>query len=98
MIVVVTLNPALDVTHYVDRADWSGVNRPHEVHVRAGGKGLNVARTLRTLGQPVRLAGLVTFGVLLAVSLMLPVPTKERDDEPGRSQPDRRGHLRLPAA
>jgi 1-phosphofructokinase family hexose kinase len=58
MIVVVTLNPALDVTHYVDRADWSGVNRPHEVHVRAGGKGLNVARALRALGQPVRLTGL----------------------------------------
>ena len=58
MIVVVSLNPALDVTHYVDGADWSGVNRPHEVHVRAGGKGLNVARTLRALGQPVLLAGL----------------------------------------
>jgi len=58
MIVVVTLNPALDVTHFVDRADWSGVNRPHEVQVRAGGKGLNVARTLRALGQPVLLAGL----------------------------------------
>ena len=58
MIVVVSLNPALDVTHYVHGADWSGVNRPHEVHVRAGGKGLNVARTLRALGQPVRLAGL----------------------------------------
>ncbi|HEX9066640.1 MAG TPA: PfkB family carbohydrate kinase, partial [Streptosporangiaceae bacterium] len=58
MIVVVTLNPALDVTHYVDEADWGGVNRPHQVHVRAGGKGLNVARTLRALGQPVTLAGL----------------------------------------
>ncbi len=58
MIVVVSLNPALDITHYVDGADWSGVNRPHEVHVRAGGKGLNVARTLHALGQPVLLAGL----------------------------------------
>ena len=28
MILVVTLNPALDVTHVVDRADWAGVNRP----------------------------------------------------------------------
>jgi tagatose 6-phosphate kinase len=58
MIVVVTLNPALDVTHYVDRADWSGVNRPHEVRVRAGGKGLNVARALSAVSQPVRLTGL----------------------------------------
>lgn len=58
MIVVVSLNPALDVTHHVEGADWSGVNRPHEVQVRAGGKGLNVARTLRALGQPVTLTGL----------------------------------------
>jgi tagatose 6-phosphate kinase len=58
MILVVTLNPALDVTHHVAEADWGGVNRPHDVHARAGGKGLNVARTLRALGQQVTLAGL----------------------------------------
>ena len=49
-------------------------------------------------GNAYILAGLVMFGVLLAISLLLPVPTKEHDDEPGRSQPDQRGHLRLPAA
>ena len=59
MILVVSLNPALDVTHYVAGVDWSGVNRPHSVDVQAGGKGLNVARTLRALGQPVTLTGLV---------------------------------------
>jgi tagatose 6-phosphate kinase len=58
MILVVALNPALDVTHHVAGADWAGVNRPHAVHARAGGKGLNVARTLRALGQQVTLAGL----------------------------------------
>lgn len=58
MILVVTLNPALDVTHHVDRADWAGVNRPFAVHGRAGGKGLNVARTLQALGQQVTVAGL----------------------------------------
>ena len=58
MILVVTLNPALDVTHHVDGADWAGVNRPFAVHGRAGGKGLNVARTLRALGQQVTVAGL----------------------------------------
>jgi tagatose 6-phosphate kinase len=58
MILVVTLNPALDVTHHVAGADWSGVNRPHEVTVRAGGKGANVARTLHRLGADVLVTGL----------------------------------------
>ena len=47
MILVVSLNPALDVTYHVAEVDWSGVNRPHEVAAAPGGKGLNVARTLR---------------------------------------------------
>jgi tagatose 6-phosphate kinase len=63
VILVVSLNPALDVTHEVAGADWAGVNRPHAVHVRAGGKGVNVARTLRALGAEVTLAGLVGGGV-----------------------------------
>lgn len=58
MILVVALNPALDITHHVAGADWAGVNRPHAVHARPGGKGLNVARTLRALRQDVTLAGL----------------------------------------
>jgi tagatose 6-phosphate kinase len=57
MILVVALNPALDVTHHVAGADWAGTNRPFAVHARAGGKGLNVARTLRALGRPVTLMG-----------------------------------------
>jgi tagatose 6-phosphate kinase len=59
MILVVSLNPALDVTHHVARADWAGVNRPHEVSARPGGKGLNVARTLTLLGADVLVIGLV---------------------------------------
>lgn len=58
MILVVALNPALDVTHHVSGVDWAGVNRPVAVHARAGGKGLNVARTLRALDQRVTLTGL----------------------------------------
>ncbi len=58
MILVVALNPALDITHHVAGADWAGANRPFATHARAGGKGLNVARTLRALGQPVTLTGL----------------------------------------
>jgi tagatose 6-phosphate kinase len=58
MILVVTLNPALDVTHEVAGADWSGVNRPDEVSARPGGKGVNVARALRGLGADVLVTGL----------------------------------------
>ena len=58
MIVVVCLNPALDVTHHVDAVDWGGVNRPRAVRARPGGKGLNVARTLHALGADVVVLGL----------------------------------------
>jgi len=58
MILVVALNPALDVTHRVAGVDWTGTNRPFAVHARPGGKALNVARTLRALGRPVTVTGL----------------------------------------
>jgi tagatose 6-phosphate kinase len=57
VIAVVALSPALDVTHHVDGVDWSGVNRPARVRAMAGGKGLNVARTLHALGADVLLLG-----------------------------------------
>jgi tagatose 6-phosphate kinase len=58
LIVVVCLNPALDVTHQLDAVAWGGVNRPRAVHARPGGKGLNVARTLHALGVDVLVTGL----------------------------------------
>ncbi|MDR0346703.1 MAG: hexose kinase [Nocardiopsaceae bacterium] len=58
MILVVALNPALDVTHHVAGVDWAGTNRPAMVRTRPGGKGLNVARTLRALGVAVAVTGL----------------------------------------
>lgn len=58
MILVVALNPALDVTHHVPGVDWSGVNRARQVRASPGGKGLNVARTLRALGSDTLLVGL----------------------------------------
>ena len=57
MILVVALNPALDVTHQVPGVDWVGVNRPAVVRAQAGGKGLNVARTLRAIGADVQVIG-----------------------------------------
>ncbi len=62
VIVVVALNPALDVTHHVNGIDWAGVNRPAGVRAGPGGKGLNVARTLRLLGTEVLVVGLAGGG------------------------------------
>ena len=50
------------------------------------------------VGNAYVLAGLAVFGVLLAISLLLPGRTKEHDHEPGRGQGSLRGRLRLPAA
>ncbi|HEY3733649.1 MAG TPA: PfkB family carbohydrate kinase [Streptosporangiaceae bacterium] len=58
-ILVVALNAALDITHELERVDWSGVNRPGAVLTRPGGKGLNVARTLHVLGAEVLVTGLL---------------------------------------
>ncbi len=53
-------------------------------------------------GNAYVLAGLALFGLLLAISLLLPQRTKEHDDERGGSQAGNkaglRGRLRLPAA
>ena len=56
-ILVVTLNPALDLTYELPRVDWAGVNRPPVVRSRPGGKGINVARTLHALGADVLVLG-----------------------------------------
>lgn len=58
MILTVTLNPALDVTYRVPSLTLDAVNRIADVSVRAGGKGLNVARVLHTLGYEVTALGL----------------------------------------
>jgi tagatose 6-phosphate kinase len=57
VIVVVCLNPALDITHHVPAVSWGGMNRPSAVYARPGGKGLNVARTLHALGADLLLMG-----------------------------------------
>ncbi len=58
MILVVSLNPALDITYRIGDVDWAGVNRPAQVHARPGGKGLNAARVLRALGADVLLVAM----------------------------------------
>jgi tagatose 6-phosphate kinase len=50
VIVTVTLNPALDITYTVAELKAGTTHRPR-VHAQAGGKGVNVARTLHALGR-----------------------------------------------
>ena len=57
MIVTVTLNAALDVTYAVDHLAPGESHRVQEVRERAGGKGINVARVLHTLGHEVAASG-----------------------------------------
>ncbi|GAA2089532.1 1-phosphofructokinase family hexose kinase [Kitasatospora saccharophila] len=54
MILTVTPNPALDVTHAVPGFRPRTSHRVAGVAAQAGGKGVNVARVLAALGRPVR--------------------------------------------
>ncbi|MFN8377200.1 MAG: 1-phosphofructokinase family hexose kinase [Anaerolineae bacterium] len=57
MLLCVTPNPAIDRTAVVSNLRLDEVNRASTVHVAAGGKGVNVARAARTLGENVLCAG-----------------------------------------
>ena len=56
---VVTPNLCFDRTLLVDAFEAGAITRPHTVRVTPGGKGVNVARTLRDLGLAARLLGFV---------------------------------------
>lgn len=51
MIVTVTVNPAIDKTVDVDELQIAGLNRIKRVEFDAGGKGINVSKTIRELGK-----------------------------------------------
>jgi len=57
MILTVTLNVALDVTYGLPRIEWRQANRVATVSCRAGGKGVNVARVLHSMGVDVMITG-----------------------------------------
>ena len=57
MIITVTLNAAIDHTLSVPSFRLGRRHRTVETQTMAGGKGVNIARTLKTLGQPVIATG-----------------------------------------
>ena len=57
MVVTVTLNAAIDKTYTVEGFSLDRVHRPSVAKSVAGGKGINVARVLRELGQDVLATG-----------------------------------------
>lgn len=59
MILCVTPNPAIDRTLYVDALHVGEVHRAEKVLTAAGGKGLNVARTIHALGDSPLCMGLL---------------------------------------
>lgn len=50
MIITVTMNPAIDKTVEIDALLAGGLNRIQKVEYDAGGKGINVSKTIRELG------------------------------------------------
>jgi 1-phosphofructokinase family hexose kinase len=61
-VLVITPNLCFDRTLWTERFDAGTVSRPFKVVLTAGGKGVNVVRTLRDLGKGARLLGLVPEG------------------------------------
>jgi 1-phosphofructokinase/tagatose 6-phosphate kinase len=57
MIITVTLNAAIDKSLSVPNFRLGRRHRTVDQHTRAGGKGVNIARTLKALGQPVIATG-----------------------------------------
>jgi tagatose 6-phosphate kinase len=63
VILVVALNPALDVTYELEQMQVGGTNRVARTTQRAGGKPLNVARILGALGAEVTILGLAAESI-----------------------------------
>lgn len=59
MILTVTMNPSVDISYLISDFKLDSVNRVKDAVKTAGGKGLNVARVIRQLGEEVLATGLL---------------------------------------
>ncbi|MBT2215994.1 1-phosphofructokinase [Virgibacillus dakarensis] len=57
MILTITLNPSVDISYKLDHFSIDNVNRVRDVSKTAGGKGLNVTRVLKQLGEEAAATG-----------------------------------------
>lgn len=67
MIITVTMNPAIDKTVDLDQMIHGGLNRLKNVIMDAGGKGINVSKTIKALGGETVATGFIggSGGVLI---------------------------------
>ncbi|GKX27897.1 tagatose-6-phosphate kinase [Vallitalea longa] len=59
MILTITMNPAIDKIYIVDNYKLGEVHRPSRTVASAGGKGLNVARVAKLMGENVAATGVL---------------------------------------
>lgn len=59
MILTITLNPSVDISYKLDELSLDTVNRVTDVSKTAGGKGLNVSRVIKQLGENVAATGFI---------------------------------------
>lgn len=52
MIITITFNPAVDKTAQIDQLVVGGLNRLHSIRQDAGGKGINVSKTMKAFDYP----------------------------------------------
>ena len=66
-VLTVTLNAALDLTYFAPAFRWGEQNRVQRLRSRAGGKGVNVARVLESLGVSSLVTGFAGGGTGRAI-------------------------------
>ncbi|MFM0818135.1 tagatose-6-phosphate kinase [Streptococcus suis] len=59
MILTITLNPSVDIAYHLDTFHLDTVNRVEKVQKTAGGKGLNVTRVLKQIGEDIVATGFI---------------------------------------
>lgn len=57
MILTITANPSIDMSYFLDEFVENGINRTEKISKTAGGKGLNVSKVLKILGDEVIATG-----------------------------------------
>lgn len=59
MILTITLNPSVDIAYQLSQFQLDSVNRVEKVQKTAGGKGLNVTRVLKQIGEDILATGFI---------------------------------------